>query len=218
MPKYGIIVDLNRCTGCMTCVIACKKENLTRPGVSWNKILELENELSDSIVFIRNSCMHCEDPLCVPACPVGAIKKRPDGIVIINQDECGGAGDCVEACPYGAITIAPDKKYFPGDKTHLDDLATGHRNHEPDLGSKCTMCAHRVDKGLQPACVASCPSKAMIFGDLDDPNSEIRKKLPEAAPLLANKGTYPKVNYILPRNRAKGVNHRVQENPAMMRF
>ena len=202
----------------MTCVIACKKENLTRPGVSWNKILELENELADSIVYIRNACMHCDDPRCVPACPVEAIVKRPDGIVLIDQEKCGGAGDCVEACPYGAITINPKDKYFPGENSALDDLAVGYRHHEPDLASKCTMCAHRIDKGLEPACVVSCPSRAMIFGDLDDTSSTIFKRVVESAPLLAKERTHPKVTYILPRNKATRVNQRMKDNPAMMRM
>jgi Fe-S-cluster-containing dehydrogenase component len=186
--------------------------------VSWNKVLELENESAGSLVYVRNACMHCEDPRCIPSCPAEAIKKRPDGIVIIDQDECAGAGDCVEACPYGAISINPEDKYFPGEKTALDGLAKGHRYHEPGDASKCTMCVHRVEKGLEPACVVACPSQALIFGDLDDPASTISKKLSSSAPLLAKDGTHPKVTYIMPRNEGKQVNQRMEKNPAMMRF
>jgi phenylacetyl-CoA:acceptor oxidoreductase subunit 1 len=94
MARYGIVVDLNRCTGCMTCVVACKQENLTRPGVWWNRVLELENESLDRITYLRYACMHCEDPPCVEACAVRAISKRVDGIVLIDHDRCVGAGDC----------------------------------------------------------------------------------------------------------------------------
>ena len=107
MARYGIIVDLNRCTGCMTCVIACKEENLTRPTVWWNRILELENESLDDIIYFRNACMHCDEAPCAEACSAGAVYKRPDGIVLIDQKKCVGARDCVKACPYGVIDINP---------------------------------------------------------------------------------------------------------------
>ena len=73
MARYGMIVDLNKCTGCMTCVLACKQENLTGPGVFWNRILEIENETFDYIAYVRHACMHCDDPPCVGACSSGAI-------------------------------------------------------------------------------------------------------------------------------------------------
>ena len=104
MAKYGIIVDLDRCTGCMTCVIACKQENLTRPSVWWNKILELESESLDRITYVRHACMHCENPPCLYSCPNDAIYQHPDGIVLISHQKCGGAGDCVDACPYAVRT------------------------------------------------------------------------------------------------------------------
>ena len=112
MARYGIVVDLNRCTGCMTCVVACKEENLTRPAVWWDKVLEVENPTLDTITYLWHACMHCDNPPCVGACPVKAISKRQDGIVLIDQKVCTGCGDCIKACPYGVITINPTQNYF----------------------------------------------------------------------------------------------------------
>ena len=93
MARYGLIVDLNICTGCMTCMLACKQENLTRPGIQWTKMLELESPTLDQITYVRQACMHCDDPPCVEACPSKAISKRADGIVLIDQKKCVGSRD-----------------------------------------------------------------------------------------------------------------------------
>ena len=217
MARYGILVDLNRCTGCMTCVIACKQENFTRPSVWWNKVLELENESLDSITYVRYACMHCDDPPCVEACSVGAIYKRPDGIVLIDHNKCIGAGDCIEACPYGVIDTNPKQDYFPGQELFYEKGADTHRMHPAGKSSKCNLCVHRIDQGKEPACVAGCPSRVMIFGDLDDPDSPIREKLWRSQQLLASKGANPKVSYIIPPNLSKHIERRVVENPKMDR-
>ena len=217
MPKYGIIVDLDRCTGCMTCVIACKQENLTRPTVWWNKILELESESLDRITFLRHACMHCEDPPCLAACPLAAIYLRPDGIVLIDQARCEGAGDCVDACPYGAIDINPAYDYFPDQKLPFEEETDPHRQHPSGKAGACTLCVHRIDTGQEPLCVAGCPSKAMIFGDLDDSNSLIHKKLSKSVQLLAAEGTHPKVSYIFSYNLLKEIETRIRKNPNMVR-
>ena len=217
MAKYGIIVDLDRCTGCMTCVIACKQENLTRPGVWWNKILELESETPDRIIFVRHACMHCEDPPCVAACSQAAISRRPDGIVLIDHEKCVGAGDCADACPYGAIHINPATDYFPDQTLPFEKGKEPHRQHPPGKASTCTLCLHRIEVGQAPICVSGCPSRAMIFGDRDDPTSLIHKKLGQSAPLLAAEGTHPKVRYICSDNLLKEIEARIRKNPKMVR-
>lgn len=217
MARYGIIVDLNRCTGCMTCVIACKQENLTRPAVWWNRILELESESQDSITYIRHACMHCDDPPCMAACSQGAIHKRPDGIVLIDHKKCAGAADCVDACPYGVIDINPAEDYFPGQKLPYEKMADPNRMHTPAKASTCTLCVHRIDQGKEPVCVAGCTSKAMIFGDLEDPNSPIGKKLSKSRQMLASKGTHAKVSYIAPSHLWAQIEKRIVENPKMVR-
>jgi Fe-S-cluster-containing dehydrogenase component len=215
MAKYGIIVDLDRCTGCMTCVIACKQENLTRPGVWWNKILELESETLDRITFVRHACMHCEDPPCLAACSQAAIFQRPDGIVLIDHEKCEGAGDCAAACPYGAITINPAADYFPDQKLPFEKGKESHRQHPPGKASTCTLCVHRIDVGLEPVCVAGCPSKAMIFINHEDHDSLIQKKLGRSLPLLAAEGTHPKVRYLCSDNLLKEIETRIRKNPKM---
>ena len=217
MARYGIVIDLNRCTGCMTCVIACKQENLTGPRVWWDKILELESESPDGITYVRYACMHCDDPPCVDACSSGAISKREDGIVLIDHNRCVGARDCVKACPYGVIDINPDEEYFFEYKAPYEETAKTHRIHPPGKSSTCTLCAHRIDQGREPACVAGCPSKVMIFGDLDDPDSPIHEKLSRSVPLLRSKGTNPKVFYIVPDDKLEQIESRIVNNPKMER-
>lgn len=217
MARYGIVLDLNRCTGCMTCVVACKQENLTPPGVWWNRVLELESQSPDRITYFRYACMHCDNPPCVGACPENAIYKRHDGIVLIDRAKCKGHGECVEACPYGVIEMNPSHTYFPDQELPFEEKAENYRRHPTGRASTCTFCAHRVDKGQEPACVAGCPSKVMVFGDLDDSDSPIQKKLQQARPLLVSEGTQPKIFYIFPENTSKLIEQRVTENPKMMR-
>ncbi|MBW2298939.1 MAG: 4Fe-4S dicluster domain-containing protein [Deltaproteobacteria bacterium] len=208
MARYGIVVDLNRCTGCMTCVVACKEENFTLPGVWWNRVFEVEGESLDRIIYFRYACMHCDNPPCVEACPEHAINKRPDGIVLIDHDKCQGHAECAKACPYGVIGINPDQKYFPGEKLPLEENLDPHRQHPPGKASMCTLCVHRIEEGREPACVAGCPSKAMIFGDLDELDSPVGEKLWASRQVLVSKGTNPKVSYIFPPNSFKYVEER----------
>ncbi|MBN1105530.1 MAG: 4Fe-4S dicluster domain-containing protein [Deltaproteobacteria bacterium] len=216
--RYGIIVDLNRCTGCMTCVLACKEENLTPPGVWWDKVLEIEGPGLDYISYVRYACMHCDNPPCVPACPEKAIYKRADGIVIIDQAKCHGRGECRKACPYGVIDINPEQDYFPLPKLPYQDTAESFRFHPPGKATKCTLCVHRVEKGREPACVEGCPSRAMIFGDLNDPGSPIRAKIWQAGQLLESEKANPKVFYVIPKNLSRLLEERIVNNPQMDRL
>jgi molybdopterin-containing oxidoreductase family iron-sulfur binding subunit len=199
----------------MTCVVACKEENLTRPSVWWDKILEIENPSLDHITYLWHACMHCDNPPCVGACPEKAISKRQDGIVLIDQKVCKGSGQCIKACPYGVITMNPTQDYFQGEKMPYEKAADAYRIQIPKKASKCTLCVHRIDQGKEPICVSGCPSKAKTFGDLDDPASPIRKKLIQSVQLLPSKGAYPKVSYIVPKNILKQAEKRVIENPNM---
>ncbi|MDX2479443.1 MAG: 4Fe-4S dicluster domain-containing protein [Desulfuromusa sp.] len=214
MPRYGIVCDVNRCVGCMTCVINCKEENLTRPGIWWNQILQVENTEAKRIMYVRYACMHCEDPPCVKACPNHAIYQRQDGIVLVNKEKCSGVGDCVDACPYEVIMMTPDKQYFTNNQALYDHSPAEHRVHPPGKASMCTLCYHRIDQGLEPSCVVGCPSKAMIFGDLDDPDSPIQK-YDDSEPLQAGAGTRPKVTYRFPDGQKDYVEEAVMQNPHM---
>ncbi|RJR50640.1 MAG: 4Fe-4S dicluster domain-containing protein [Desulfobacteraceae bacterium] len=211
MARYGLIVDLNTCTGCMTCVLACKQENLTRPGVQWNRILEIENAALDHITYVRHACMQCDDPPCLDACQSKAITKRADGIVLIDQKKCVGCGGCVDSCPYGVPRLNTDQQYFPGETLPFEKNAAAFRVQLSGKSSKCTFCAHRIDQGKSPVCVEACPSKALIFGDLDDPQSGIRKKLWQSNQLLADQGTHPKVSYIARKSMLKSSEQRITD-------
>lgn len=219
MTQYGIVVDLERCVGCMTCVVNCKAENLTRPGVWWNQILQVEDADSGRIIYVRYACMHCENPPCVKACPNHAIYRRSDGVVIVDKGTCAGATACIKACPYGVIALNPDTEYFEGQRGPGEANLPAYRIHPPGKASICTLCYHRLDEGLSPACVVGCPSKAMIFGDLDDPESAVsvymRRKRSEA--MHASAGSAPKVTYVFPPGLKDSVERQVGADPRMVK-
>lgn len=189
MAKWALAVDLKKCIGCNTCTMACKIENFTPKGVFWIRVLK--EEINNKRLSIPVQCMHCEEPSCLKVCPTEAIKKRDDGIVLVDHTLCIGCKNCVTACPYGApqflekiepyfaIGFTPWEIYgFEIDKRKL---------HKVGTMEKCTLCYHRIDEGIKkglkpgvdrdatPACVNLCPTTARYFGDLDDSNSEIKK-------------------------------------------
>jgi len=143
--------------------------------------------------------MHCADAPCVEVCPTGASYQREDGIVLIDQDKCIGCRYCMVACPYNAryFDFGGNETYFP--EMELTPLETARQEgRAAGTVSKCTMCVDRIDAGEEPACVATCPTYARIFGDLDDPESEVSKLIAEhgATPLHPELGTNPSVFYI----------------------
>jgi len=154
--QYAFFFDASACTGCKACQIACKDKNDLKPGVLWRRVYEVSGGgwrkeggawTPDIAVYnISLSCNHCLNPVCADACPTGAIRKRADGLVLIDGDLCIGCRYCEWACPYGAI--------------RFDD--TAHR------AGKCDFCADLLDRGEKPACVASCPARALDFGDFDE--------------------------------------------------
>ena len=124
---------------------------------------------------------------------------------------------CVKACPYDVVVLTPDKEYFAGDETSLETRLAPHQVHRPGKASMCTLCSHRIDEGLQPTCVAGCPSRAMTFGDLDDPEDLIGKKSEQSAPLQASAGSRPKVTYAFPPDLQGFVDEEVAANPRMIK-
>jgi tetrathionate reductase subunit B len=176
--RYGMVIDLRKCMGCNTCSVSCKVENDVPPGVfrSWVKVVEKGTYPNVRRSFLPVLCNNCENPICLQNCPVKATWQREDGIVIVDPHRCIGCKYCIASCPYNVRHINPIRK----------------------IVQKCTFCHHRVDAGLQPACVESCPPGARIFGDLNDPDSEISKLLVENATqvLKPEMGTDPRVFYI----------------------
>ncbi len=176
--NYGFLIDNRSCIGCHACSTACKSENEVPLGVyrTWVKQVEHGAFGEAQRHFQVTRCNHCAKPPCVTICPVTAMYKRPDGIVEFDGDVCIGCKACLQACPYDAIYIDPE--------THT--------------AAKCHFCAHRTDLGLEPACVVVCPTQAIVAGDLDDPDSRIRRLLHEHPTSVRRpeQGTSPKLFYI----------------------
>jgi len=166
MAKYGMVIDIARCTGCYCCFTACKDEywdndyppySAAQPryGQFWINLVKKERGTHPcvKVAYIPVLCMHCDDAPCVKAAKDGAVYKRPDGIVIIDPQKAVGQRQIVDACPYHVIFWNEEKK----------------------LPQMCTFCVHRLEQGEIPRCVQVCPSEALVFGDLDDPKSEISR-------------------------------------------
>jgi tetrathionate reductase subunit B len=176
--RYGFLIDLTRCVGCNACVIACKSENNVPLGVwrIWIKAIEKGEYPNVYKSFLPLLCNNCENPSCVRVCPVKATYKRKDGIVDINPHRCIGCRYCIAACPYSARFLHPVLK----------------------IAKKCDWCLHRIENRKNPACVDACPTKAMVFGNLKNQNSEISKIL-KNKPVQVIKtasGNMPHVFYI----------------------
>ncbi len=139
----GFLLDLARCVGCGACVLACRMENQLPGAISWRRILPLNPARSPigPTYHLSLACHHCEAPPCADACPTGALEKRPDGVVLLHAQRCIGCRFCEMACPFGAPAY---------------DAVAG-------VMTKCHLCAPRLKEGLEPACVAACPTRALRF-------------------------------------------------------
>jgi Fe-S-cluster-containing dehydrogenase component len=192
VKKYGMIMDVTRCNGCYNCFLSCRDEYCGNdyPGYSaaqpysgqfWLNIIEKERGQYPKVkvAYTVIPCMQCEKPSCADASLNKAVYQRPDGIVIIDPDKAQGQKEVVAACPYRVI----------------------YWNEEKKLPQKCTFCAHLLDKGWkEPRCVESCPTKALVFGDLNNPDSEIAETIAAAKSKLEvlhpEYGLMPRVQYI----------------------
>ena len=209
MVKYGMVIDLKRCTACYACVLACKAEHHTPPGVFWAKVIRTEGGTYPAVVRtpLPILCMHCEEPEGERVCPTGATKKNVNNRVKIDTKECVGCRYCIVACPYGARHfVSKWKDYFTGKDEPSSPYAEYSKKKWMDecdrgVATKCDWCEERVDKGKQPACVAACPAEARIFGDLDDTESEVSQliKKKRAFQLHPEYGTKPRVYYLSAR-------------------
>lgn len=185
MARYGMVIDVRRCAGCYACVVACQLWNNQRPGTeAWSHVDRREwadDEGGAHRGYVAHACMHCVDAPCQAACPTGATYTREDGIVLVNGEACILCGACVEACPYDARVMATNEGWWfdAGQPAPYEEY--GARTGA--AVEKCTLCAGRVDEGLEPACVVNCPGGARIFGDLDDPESPASMALAEAGEL-----------------------------------
>lgn len=222
-PRWGMTIDLDRCTACQACVTACQVENNVPPptaelaaagrSIRWMDLVpHVEGEYPRvKARLLPRPCMHCDNPPCIKVCPVGATTKGEDGIVAQVYARCIGCRYCTTACPYTLRYFNWSEPSWPGDL----GLALN-----PDVSvrpkgvvEKCTFCHHRLQKARDraraegrelepgeyvPACAEACPTRAITFGDLDDPNAEVARQArsPRAFRLLEDLGTEPKVFYL----------------------
>lgn len=194
--RWGMLIDLNKCKpGCNACVTACNEENglksSGRPEIDaqWIRKVTLRNAATGVIQEAPVMCQHCENPPCVDVCPTGASFKRADGIVLVDKHICIGCRYCMMACPFKARSFVHEE--------HDDQKVNAPRGKGTVEG--CTLCVDRIDAGRKPACVEACAREggAMIFGDLNDPESEISKKLRQlpTTKLRADLAVAPAVTY-----------------------
>jgi Fe-S-cluster-containing dehydrogenase component len=205
MTQLALVIDLNVCVGCHACVTSCKEWNTSGDagtladlmpygkdpsGTFFNRVqtFEVGHYPDTKTVNFPKSCLHCEDPPCVPVCPTGASYKRAeDGIVLVDYDKCIGCKYCAWACPYGARELDAKQKVM----------------------KKCTLCVDRIydeklaERDRKPACVLACPTNARLFGDVHDPESEVSKAIRErdGYALMPEWKTRP-ANQYLPKREA----------------
>lgn len=211
--KWGMVIDLRKCTGCNGCNIACVTENKLPPGISYRPVLtETQGQFPNvSRRFIPRPCMQCEKPPCVDVCPVGATYRRSDGITVVNYDRCIGCRYCITACPYSARSF--DAGFFYGDFSG-GEVQPYELLPSPEYGEqrvrkqgsspignarKCNFCIHRIERGELPACTISCFGNATYFGDLNDPQSLVSELIaqPNVMRLKEELGTQPNVYYLV---------------------
>lgn len=179
MAQYGFYFDQTACAGCHTCQIACKDKNRLDVGYLLREVhtYECGEYPNPGYYHLATTCNHCDNPACVAACPTGASYIAEDGTVQLDDEKCVGCDACVAACPYEA-------------RYHVDD---------ENIVRKCTFCHHRTQLGMLPACVGACVAGARMFGDLNDPDSDISKAIAAAGEtdvLLPEEGLGPEIHYI----------------------
>ena len=203
--RYGFAIDKKLCHGCHSCAVACKVENNLPVDVWWNRVhtdggdtMDMPRGTFPNVTLAYNpvACQHCENPACEEVCPTGATHKdEATGIVLVDEDECIGCQSCIKACPYeGVRTLIADEPEFYCSEA----IGGAGPAHVGGTVEKCTLCYHLTSQGGQPACVGVCPARARVFGDLDDPDSEISKLIAEEGytQWKAEEGTNPSVYFL----------------------
>lgn len=224
MTKFVRLIDTKRCMGCRSCVAACAVENYFTPEAPWNAMVEYEVGTYPKVkkVFNTMNCMHCEQPACKAVCDAKgakAITKNQYGVVLIDYEKCNGCGNCAAVCPYGVPQLNkslqelnPGKGKVGAEQIAYTDRHPTHRK-KANVVEKCTFCWHKLEKAIAdgkmdrigkdheytPTCDLVCPVQARLFGDGDDPNSEVSKRIraTKAVQLKTQFGTGPQVYYVL---------------------
>lgn len=189
--SWAMVIDQNLCTGCSYCTLACQAHNDVPPEIEWTPVI-FDRKVGDRDVFLSRPCQHCDHAPCISVCPVKASYKRADGIVMMDYDRCIGCRYCQIACPYQARAFNWEE--FDGDNPAVPDFGKPEVERRPrGVVEKCSFCYHRIDRGLEhgmtpgvetfasPACVVACPVDARMFGDLNDPHSNVSETLENQA-------------------------------------
>lgn len=213
--RWGMVINLAKCTRCHACIAACRIEHFLPLGMTWPRLIAYETDVpGQELTTLPVRCNQCKEAPCVEVCPAEATKKRPDGIVYVDNNKCVGCRYCVVVCPYQNRTFFSrdkDPGFFPGyERTRFEKAGRKLYPHVSGTTEKCDFCMERIDAGMAkelvpgkdreatPACVNTCQARALTFGDLDDPNSEISQLIKEknAFQLHPEYGTEPSVYYI----------------------
>jgi menaquinone reductase, iron-sulfur cluster-binding subunit len=231
MARWGMVIDLDRCNGCQACAVACRAENNVPSGgpdvagigrtIHWMEVVsQVQGDYPNvKMRYVPMPCMHCDEPPCIKVCPVGATYLNPEGLVAQIYNRCVGCRYCTVACPY-------TRRFFNWFEPSWPEVQERQLNPEVSVRpkgvvEKCSFCSHRLrlakdaarredrtelrDDEVRklPACCQTCPTGAMVFGDLDDPESTVSKLAhgPRAFQLLEDLGTHPKVYYLRERDR-----------------
>ncbi len=213
---FAYALDISRCVGCRRCVYACVDENNQSrdPQVHWIRVLEMQKHHGIDFAhadpyydaktvprsgqfYLPMACQQCDNPPCTKVCPVGATWKEPDGIVVIDQDWCIGCRYCMAACPYGARRFNWAEPGLPAKDVNPNTHWLGNRPRTKGVVEKCSWCIQRTRQGRYPACVEVCPVGARKFGNLLDPQSEVRAVIERKRVLVlkAELNTLPKFYY-----------------------
>jgi Fe-S-cluster-containing dehydrogenase component len=216
--RWVMVIDLRKCVGCFACTIACVAENKLPPGVVYRPVVETEIGVYPNVTrrFLPRPCMQCDNPPCVPVCPVGATYKDENGIIVIDYDICIGCRYCIPACPYAARTFDFGESYTLPTPV-AEGLVLGRNgsdgyervanfeysqtwerlDDDSPIGNvrKCHFCLHRLNEGMLPACTTSCIGRATYFGDANDPDSLVAELIsnPSVMRLKEEMGTEPRV-------------------------
>jgi molybdopterin-containing oxidoreductase family iron-sulfur binding subunit len=214
---FGYALDISRCIGCRRCVYACVKENnqsREEPQIHWIRVLEMDKEEGVDLVhanlyydaeavprpgkfYFPVQCQQCRNPPCVKVCPTQATWKEPDGIVVVDYDWCIGCRCCMSGCPYGARHFNWADPKLPAAELNPNQHYLGNRPRPKGVVEKCTFCIQRTRNGRYPACVEVCPVGARKFGNLLDPESEIRRVMETKRVLVFKEelATHPQFYY-----------------------
>jgi Fe-S-cluster-containing dehydrogenase component len=217
-----MVIDTRKCVGCHACTVACIAENKLPPGVVYRPVVEEEFGTYPNVTrrFTPKPCMQCDNPPCVPVCPVNATYQNEDGVVIVDYQQCIGCRYCITACPYASRTFDLGQLYSQNlpladglivgrdtaatyERAENFEYGVAHRRDEEDspIGNvrKCHFCLHRVKEGMLPECVTTCIGRATLFGDSNDPDSVVTGMIAgnNVVRLKEEMGTEPRVYYLI---------------------